>query len=321
MGLGKIKFGVFLPFHMLPATGISSTQRYGIIRDIVLECENLSYNSFWLDDHLMYNDWPILECWTTLSALAANTSKIRLGTMVTCNAHRNPAVLAKVAATLDVISGGRVELGIGAGVQEKEHNSYGFGFPKFSFRTEALEEAVQVIKQLWSEKETSFQGKHYTLRDAVCEPKPIQKPHPPITVGGASELLLRTVTAPYADRFDWGLQPINEYKNKLKTLEVHCKAIGRDFTQIEKSCWPAGQVLIAEKPKDLDTEISRYKPDNVDLEDFKKNTLAAMPDECIEQLQVYINLGVTYFMLYFADFPSTKGLKLFAEKVACRVGS
>jgi len=305
---------------MLPATGISPTQRYSIIRDIVLECENLSYNSFWLDDHLMYNDWPILECWTTLSALAANTSNIRLGTMVTCNAHRNPAVLAKASATLDVISGGRLELGIGAGIQEKEHNSYGFGFPELKVRAEGLGEAIQVIKQLWLQKEANFQGKHFALRNAICEPKPVQKPHPPITVGGSSELLLKTVTAPYADRFDWGLQPINEYKNKLKILEAHCKTIGRDFTQIEKSCWPAGQLLIAEKPKDLETEISRYKPYNVSLEDFKKTTIATTPNECVEKLQVYTNLGVTYFMLYFADLPSTNGLKLFAEKVTSRIG-
>jgi F420-dependent oxidoreductase-like protein len=305
---------------MLSATDISPTQRYSIIRDIVLECENLGYNSFWLDDHLMYNDWPILECWTTLSALAANTSKIRLGTMVTCNIHRNPAMLAKSAATLDVISSGRLELGIGAGVQEREHTAYGFGFPKFSDRVERLSEALKVMKELWTLEKASFQGKHYALSDAVCEPKPIQKPHPPITVGGSSELLLRRVTAPYADRFDWGLQSIDEYKRKLKFLESQCKIIGRNFDQIEKSCWPAGQLLIAEKPKDLETEISRHKPENVSLEDFKKNTLAATPDECIEQLQVYINLGVTYFMLYFADFPSTNGLKLFAEKVASRIG-
>jgi len=268
----------------------------------------------------MYNDWPILECWTTLSALAAITSKIRLGTMVTCNANRNPGVLAKAAATLDVISGGRLELGIGAGVQEKEHKAYGFGFPKFSGRVERLNEALQVIKQLWVQEKASFHGKYYTLSDAVCEPKPIQKPHPPITVGGNSELLLRRVTAPYGDRFDWGLQPINEYKNKLKILETHCKAIGRDFTQIEKSCWPAGQVLIEEKPEDLDREIFQNKPNPVSVEDFKKTTLAATPDEFIEHLHVYIDLGVSYFMLYFADFPKTKGLKLFAEKVVRRIG-
>ena len=317
--MGKLKFGVFLPFHMLPAKGIPPTRRFSTIRDIVLECEKLGYHSVWLDDHLMYNDWPILECWTTLSALAAHTSKIRLGTMVTCNAHRNPAVLAKAAATLDVISGGRLELGIGSGVQEKEHRAYGFGFPKFSVRAERLGEALQVTRQLWTQEKASFQGKHYALRDAVCEPKPVQKPHPPITVGGSSELLLRTATALYADRFDWGLQPIEMYKNKLKFLESYCKIIGRDFAQIEKSCWPAGQVLIAENQKDLDKKISRHKPPNVNLEEFKKTTLAVTPVKCIEQLQGYLNLGVTFFMLYFADFPSTEGLKLFAEKAACKL--
>lgn len=117
--MGKLKFGVFLPFHMLPAKGILPTERFSKIRDLVLECEKLGYHSVWLDDHLMYNDWPILECWTTLSALAASTSRIRLGTMVSCMAHRNPALLAKMAATVDVISGGRLELGVGAGVQER----------------------------------------------------------------------------------------------------------------------------------------------------------------------------------------------------------
>ena len=310
--MGKIKFDVFLPFHLLPAKGLPSTQRFCIIRDIVLECEKLGYHSIWLDDHLMYNDWQILECWTTLSALASLTNKVRLGTMVSCNMHRNPGVLAKAAATLDVISEGRLELGIGAGIQEREHMAYGFGFPKFSVRVERLAEAIQVIMNLWTQEKASFQGKHYALRDAFCEPKPIQKPHLPITVGGSSEMILRKVTAPYGDRFDWGLQPIDEYKRKLTFLESQCKMIGRNFDQIEKSCWPAGQVLIAEKQKDLDKKISR--------EEFRKNTLAVTPDRCIEQLQDYMNLGVTYFMLYFADFLSTKGLKLFAEKVASRIG-
>ena len=187
--MGKLKFGIFLPFHMLQAKGIPPRERFCEIRDIVLECEKLGYHSVWLDDHLMYNDWPILECWTTLSALAALTSKIRLGTMVSCNAHRNPALLAKAAATLDVISGGRLELGIGAGVQEKEHLAYGFGFPNLNVRVERLGEALQVIRQLWTQEKATFRGKHYALKDAVCEPKPIQKPYPPITVGGSSKII------------------------------------------------------------------------------------------------------------------------------------
>ena len=317
--MGKLKFGVFFPFHMLQAKGIPPQERFRQIRSSVLECEKLGYHSVWLDDHLMYNEWPILECWTTLSALAALTTKIRLGTMVSCTTHRNPALLAKMAATVDVVSGGRLELGVGAGVQEREHLAYGFGFPKLDARIERLNEALQVIRLLCTENKANFKGKHFTLTDAACEPKPVQKPHPPITVGGSSQQLMHKATAPYADRFDWGLLPIDEYKRKLVFLENHCKAIGRDCGEIEKSCWPSGQVLIAESQNELSKKIGRYKPADVSLAEFKKTTLATTPEQWIEQLQVYVDLGVTTFMLYFADFPCTQGLRLFAKTVINKI--
>jgi F420-dependent oxidoreductase-like protein len=317
--LGKLKFGVFLPFYAFQAK--EAKEHFSLIRDVVLECEHLGYHSVWLDDHLMYNDWPILECWTTLSALSSLTSRIRLGTMVSCNTHRNPALLAKMAATLDVLSKGRLELGIGAGTQKTEHTAYGFDFPKPSIRIERLSEALEVIRRLWTEEKANYQGKHYTLKDAVCEPKPLQKPYPPITVGGSGEKLMLKVTAPYADRFDWGFLPsIEVYKRKLEALENNCKAIGRNFTEIEKSCWPGGQVLIAQNQRELSEKISQRKPANVSLEDFKKTTLAGTPDECRAQLQVYVDLGVIYFMLFFADLPSLDGLRLFAEAVVNKMG-
>ena len=316
--MGKLKFGVFIPFYAFQAK--EPKLNFSLIRDIVLECEHLGYHAVWLDDHLMYNDWPILECWTTLSALSSLTNRIRLGTMVSCNAHRNPALLAKVAATLDVLSNGRLEFGIGAGTQETEHKAYGFGFPPLSVRVERLSEALEVIIRLWTQEKANFQGKHYMIENAVCEPKPLQKPHPPITVGGSSELLMRKATILYADRFDWGfLPPIEAYKHKLALLENECKAIGRDFSEIEKSCWPGGQVLIAQNKRELDEKISQRKPAKVSLEDFKKTTLAGTPDECIARLQVYVDLGVTYFMLFFADFPSLDGLRLFAKHVIAKM--
>ena len=315
--MNKLKFGVFLPFYAFQAK--EPREQFSLIRDIVLECERLGYHSVWLDDHLMYDDWPILESWTTLTAFSALTSRIRLGTMVSCNAHRNPALLAKMAATLDVLSNGRLELGIGAGTQEAEHVAYGFGFPPSSVRIERLSEALEVIRQLWTQKTANYQGKHYTLKDAACEPKPLQKPHPPITVGGSGELLMHKATAPYADRFDWGFMPsIEAYKHKLAVLENQCKAIGRNFNEIEKSCWPSGQVLIAQNQRELDEKISTRKPANVSLEDFKKTTLAGTPDECFEQLQVYVDLGVSYFMLFFSDLPSLDGLRLFAKNVMAK---
>lgn len=301
---------------MLQAKGIPPKERFCEIRDIILECENLGYRSVWIDDHLMYNDWPILECWTTLAALASLTSKIRLGTMVSCSAHRNPALLAKMGATVDAISEGRLELGIGAGIQEREHLAYGYGFPNFHVRVEQLAEAIEVIRRLWIDDKATFRGTYYSLEDAVCEPKPKQKPYPPITVGGSSQTIISKVTAPYADRFDWGFLPsFKVYEQKLEDLEKQCQAVGRDCLDIEKSCWPSGQVLIAENQRELNEKINKFKPAKTSLADFKMTTMAGIPEQCIEQLQMYSGLGVTTFMLYFADFPDTAGLRLFAKTV------
>jgi alkanesulfonate monooxygenase SsuD/methylene tetrahydromethanopterin reductase-like flavin-dependent oxidoreductase (luciferase family) len=316
-GLGKLKFGVFLPFYAFQTKDKQPTEHFNLLRDIVLECEHSGYDSVWLDDHLMFNNWPILESWTALSAFSSLTKTIRLGTMVSCNQHRNPALLAKMAATLDILSNGRLELGVGAGAQKTEHVAYGFSFPKSSVRIERLGEALEVIRRLWTREKASYQGKHYTLKDAVCEPKPVQKPYPPIIVGGSGEKLMLKVTAQYADRYDWGFLPsIDLYKRKLEVLENHCKTLGRNFGEIEKSCWPAGQVLIAQNQGELSEKISQRKPVDMSSEDFKKSTLAGTPDECRERLQAYADLGVTYFMLFFADLPSVDGLRLFAEAVA-----
>ena len=316
--MGKLKFGVFLPFYGFQAK--NPKEQFRLLKKIVLECETLGYDSVWLDDHLMYNDFTIFESWTTLSALSSLTSRIRLGTMVSCNQHRHPGMLAKTAATFDVLSNGRLEFGFGAGVQEHEHVAYGFDFPKPSVRAERLAEALEVITQLWTKEKATYRGKHYLLKDAGCKPKPVQKPHPPITIGGSGEKYTLKVTATYADRFDWGFLPkVEEYKRKLEVLESHCKAVGRDFNEIERSCWPSGQILIAKNQNELTEKISKFKPPSMSLEDYRKSTLAVTPDECRKQLNIYLNLDVTYFMLYFADLPSLDGLKLFSEAVAQKI--
>ncbi len=311
--MGKPKFGVFLPFYGFPK---DRGEPFSHIRDVVLECERLGFDSVWLDDHLMYGDWPILESWTALSALSALTSRVRLGTMVTCAAHRNPALLAKAAATLDVVSGGRLEFGVGAGVGEAEHAAYGFDFPKPAERVECLAESLEVIARLWMQERASFEGKHYRLKDAVCLPKPLQKPHPPITVGGSGDLLLRRATARFADRLDFGFLPSLElYRRKLGVLEKACGAVGRDFGEIEKSCWPGAQVLIAKTEDELQQKIAKKNVLGLSQEEFLRVNLAGTAGQIRERLQVYVDLGVTYFMLYFADLPDVGGLRLFAESV------
>ncbi len=240
--------------------------------------------------------------------------------MVTSAAFRNPALLAKMAATVDVISNGRLELGVGAGVQKEEHLACGFPFPEPSVRVEKLKETVEIIKKLWTEEKASYKGKHFSITEAVCEPKPLQKPHPPLTVGGCGEKHTLKVTAQYADRFDFGYLPsIELYKHKLQVLENYCKALGRDFSEIEASCWPAGQIIIGKNQKELDEKIQRCKPKNVSHADFEKYSLIATPEECIAKLQPYVNLGVTHFMLFFGDLPDLSSLRLFAEAVATKL--
>jgi F420-dependent oxidoreductase-like protein len=312
----KISFGVFLPFYAFQNRAVSQSL-FPRIRDVVLECERLGYHSVWLDDHLMFGEKPILECWTTLAALSAVTTHIRLGTMVTCNSFRNPALLAKIAATLDVVSGGRLEFGIGAGVQEAEHRAYGFPFPTATARIERMKETLEIIKALWTEEKASYTGKHYHIKEAVCEPKPLQKPHPPITIGGSGEKLTLKITAQHADRYDWGYVPsLKLYRHKLKVLESHCRVVGRDFQEIEKSCWPGGQVVIARNSEELSGKIVREKPQSIALSDFERISLIGTPDECVKKLQPYVALGVAHFMLFFGDLPNLSSLRLFAETVA-----
>lgn len=314
--MAKLNFKVFLPFYSFQ-TDITAAASFSRLKEVVLESERLGYHSVWLDDHLMYGKTPLLECWTTLSALASLTTSIRLGTMVTAAAFRNPALLAKMAATFDVISNGRLELGVGAGVQEEEHLAYGFPFPTPSVRVEKLKEAVEIIKKLWAEEKASYKGKHFSINQAVCEPKPLQKPHPPLTIGGSGEKHTLKVTAQHADRCDFGYQPTIElYKHKLQVLKTHCKTVGRDFSTMEWSCWPAGQILIAKNPEALEGKVQRCKPKNVSRAVFETYSLIGTPEVCRAKLQPYVDLGVTHFMLFFGELPDVAGLRLFAESVA-----
>lgn len=262
----------------------------------------------------MLRNNPILECWTTLAALAAASTRIRLGTMVTATAFRNPALLAKMAATVDVISGGRVEFGIGSGVQKQEHEAYGYQFPDAPARTRRMKEAIEIIKMMWTQPRASYRGRYYRVEDAMCEPKPLQKPHPPITIGGIGERHTLKVTAQLADRFDFGYLPdIEEYKHKLEMLKTHCAAVGRDFDEIGKSCWPTGQILLSQNPNSLEEKIQRLNPEGVSRGDFEKFSFIGSPEDFAETLLPYLNLGVSNFMLFFGDLPETGSLRLFAE--------
>jgi F420-dependent oxidoreductase-like protein len=210
----------------------------------------------WLFDHFMpiVGDptGPCLEGWSLLSALAAVTERLRIGLMVTGNTYRHPAVLANIAATVDIISDGRLDFGIGAGWNELEHNAYGIPLYPVGERIRRLGEACQVIRLLWTEQAPSFEGKYYRLTKAYCEPKPVQKPYPPFVIGGSGEQLTLRVVARYADIWNYVTGPIEEFKRKNAVLDQHCAAVGRNPADIQRSVqlvmdpgnWPAGRELV-----------------------------------------------------------------------------
>jgi F420-dependent oxidoreductase-like protein len=194
----------------------------------------------WLSDHFMPihgadPTGPCLEGWTLLAACAARTERLRVGLMVTGNTYRHPAVLANMGATVDFISNGRLDFGIGAGWNELEHSTYGIPLYPPGERIRRLGEACEVIRRLWTDTVANFDGHYYQLKDACCEPKPVQKPYPPFVIGGGGEQLTLRVVAQYADIWNLPGVRVEEFRHKSEVLDQHCAAIGRDPATIERS--------------------------------------------------------------------------------------
>lgn len=280
--------------------------------------ESMGYDSAWVQDHfvavLADPAQPVLEAMATLAALAANTRRLRLGPMVLSNPLRHPALVAKMAATLDVVSGGRLELGMGAGNWRPDFDGYGITFDDAPTRVRQMGEAIQVIKLLWTERKADFRGRFYTLSDALCEPKPLQKAHPPIWIGGEGEQLTLRMVALHADGWNVGFPPLPALRHKCKVLEEHCQKVGRDPASIRKSL----QVYVA---VDKDERAASRRAEAITTRRRGAGpaqalpVLAGTPDACIDQLKPYIDLGFTHVILVF-DYPfDLRELQLIADTV------
>ena len=291
---------------------------YETLRRIWTEADGLGYHSATLYDLL---NVPTLECWTALSALAAETTRIRLTPLVLANIYRPPALLARMASTLDVISGGRLELGIGAGGGEADHVASGYPFPSTPVRVRMMEEAIELIRRLWAVEEVSFEGRYYSVSHAVTEPKPVQRPHPPILVGGHGETHLLRAAATYADICNIGFEmSLEEHRAKLDILGEHCRRLGREPSQIEVS--HNTRVLIAETAREFDGLVRRGAAGlNMSANAYRESlgrAIAGTPEQCAEQLKSYVEKGITYFFLLFPDPISSEDLQLFAREVMPR---
>ncbi len=287
------------------------------IRDRVQIAERLGYDSAWFYDHFYSPgspDTPAFEAWTLISALAAVTQKIRLGHLVLCNPFRPAALLAQMAISLDVISHGRLELGIGTGSYPGEFAEYGIPFPPFRERAAQLEEALQVIKLLFTQTRSTFDGKYYRLKEAPSPLRPIQKPHPPITIGGGGEKFTLPLVARYADMWNCPTYSLAEFQHKFDVLKRECDKIDRDPATLRIS--EEAVLVLAESPAALTPLLEqarrRYGSKGWGLE---AGGYFGTPDQVTEHILGKVARGITNFAFFFHDRGTPESLELFATRV------
>jgi F420-dependent oxidoreductase-like protein len=311
-----ITFGAFVPQGWkMELAGIDDpADKWRTAVEITELAEELGYHSIWVYDHFHNIPRPahetVFECWTVMAALSQRTSRIRLGQMVSCAAYRSPAYVAKVTSTIDVLSDGRLDWGIGAGWYEHEFRAYGYGFPAPKDRIRVLRETVEIVKSMWTEPDTTYEGRHFQVRGAQCDPKPQQRPHPPIWIGGGGEQLTLRVVARHADVSNFGGKP-DEWAHKREVLKEHCRAIGRDEEEIRKSWSP--EVLVRENEADLEAAGGSLWGEP--FESWRRGNLVGTPEQVAEKVQTYVDLGCTAFVPWCRDYPDTESLRLFAERV------
>ena len=304
----QIKFGLFFPQVAVDFRTVKARAQLA---------DRVGFHSIWFVDHMWSRGLPDLdhlEAWTLMSATAAVTERIGVATLVLCNSYRNPALLAKMVSSLDNVSGGRFLLGLGAGWMDEEYRGYGYPFPSPRVRIEQLDEALTVMKLLFSEARANFEGKYYSVADAANNPKPVQKPHPPILIGGAGEKLLLRVVAQHANIWNCPNNVAEQLPQKLEVLKRHCDSIGRDASEIEVS--EQTIVVIGKDESDLKQKLGFAKKMLGNVFDIDKTGLVGTPDQLIEQIAKRNRDGVSFFTMMFGDLNSAESIELFAEKVA-----
>ncbi len=290
--------------------------RWTTIAESARLADDLGFDAIHFIDHLLAIPDPagdVLESWTTMTACAALTRRVRIGGNVLCNSFRSPALLAKMAATLDVVSGGRFELGIGAGWHEPEYHAYGFEFPRAGVRIDQLAEAVRLIKQLWTGERVDFDGAHYRIRGGISRPRPLQTPRPPIMIGGSGERKMLRLVAAEADIWNASAGNYAQLERKVSILHEHCRAVGRDPASIELSL----QDLVVVAPTDaaLRAPMDDARKRLGFFGDVDAIATWGTPDRCIDTIRRKIAQGITYFVCLFTDGGQPDTVRLFGERV------
>ena len=321
-----VKFGVVVPqgWRMDLVDISDPVEKYEAMTRVGLEAERLGVDSIWLYDHFHTVPLPELEsnfeCWVATAGLVRDTSTIRIGQIVTCNGYRPPALLAKMASTVDVMSHGRLDFGIGAGWYEHEYLAYGYEYHDAPERLRMLGEALQIIHAMWTEPYASFSGKRYHIDGAINEPKGVQKPHPPLWIGGGGEKVTLKLVAKYGDACNVGGLDPDGYRHKFRVLKQHCEDVGRDYNTITRSAHFSMALLQpGESGEKVTAEVRRRESEKqgkeITLEEFSKGTFVGGAREAAALLNSITEAGVEYFVIYLHDIVHLDTLRIFAEEV------
>ncbi len=297
-----IKFGFFAPqgWRMDLVEIRDPIQQYEAMTRVAKDAEAAGYDSVWVYDHFHTDPTPEMEttfeAWAVTAGLARDTTRIKIGQMVTCNGYRNPALLAKIASTVDVMSHGRLLFGLGAGWYEHEWRAYGYGFPETRERMGMFREACEIVHRMWTEDYPVFKGKYYSINEPINEPKGIQKPHPSFWIGGGGEKVTLKLVAKYGNACNIGGDP-DTLRHKFEVLQQHCADVGRNYDEIIRSSTVNVFLLNRGEDPERATEKARASV-KMSFEDAQRQSIIGTPEQVAERIRPIIDAGVTYVLVY-----------------------
>ena len=296
---------------------IKPEQQWDTIIEASARIEKLNYASVWVYDHFHTvpspTQDPTFECWSLMAALSQVTENVRIGQMCTCNSYRNPAYLTKVASTIDSMSGGRLEFAIGAGWYDQEYKAYGYDYPSAGVRLKMLEEALQIYIAMTTQDKASFEGNYYKIKDAINQPKPLQKPYPPLWVCGGGEKVTLKLLAKYGDYGNWDVD-VKGFVHKSKILKNHCEEQNRNYSDIKKTLHT--NVIIGNNEKDLDAKINKIVDvTGIPKEMYIDRPLVGVKEKVFDTIDEFSSVECEYLIAYIPDIVWGDTLEILSEKL------
>jgi F420-dependent oxidoreductase-like protein len=319
-----MKFGVIVPQGWrMDLVGIQDpVEAYETMTHVAQTAEELGYDSIWLFDHFHTVPVPTqevtFECWTSTAALARDTTRVRIGQMVTCNSYRNPALLAKMASTVDVLSHGRLTFGIGAGWYEHEYQAYGYEYPDDPIRLRHLHEGVQIILKMWHDEEAYVEGNYYQVRGAINQPKGVQKPHIPLLIGGGGEKVTLKLVAQYANACNIGYLEPEATARKFEIIRKHCEKVGRDYHNINRTILLNCSIAETDERALERAQAANFARNTRGPEYLRTRSLIGTTEMIWQRLAKYEQNGVQEVILYFPAQERLESLRMFAREVMAK---